>query len=143
MANDRPESATQLATQFARSVTRALQSRAVRLGFSPGQFPVLLELWEEEGLTQRQLLDRVDVEQATMANTLARMERDGLIERRVHPRDRRAQQIFLTEKARAMREEALTLAREAEDAVFSGFRRFEKELLKEFIRWAIANARKL
>jgi DNA-binding MarR family transcriptional regulator len=143
MANDRPESATQLATQFARSVTRALQSRAVRLGFSPGQFPVLLELWEEEGLTQRQLLDRVDVEQATMANTLARMERDGLIERRVHPRDRRAQQIFLTEKARAMREEALTLAREAEDAVFSGFRRFEKELLKEYIRWAIANARKL
>lgn len=143
MANDRPESATQLATQFARSVTRALQSRAVRLGFSPGQFPVLLELWEKEGLTQRQLLDRVDVEQATMANTLARMERDGLIERRVHPRDKRAQQIFLTEKARAMREEALTLAREAEDAVFSGFRRFEKELLKEYIRWAIANARKL
>lgn len=143
MANDRPESATQLATQFARSVTRALQSRAVRLGFSPGQFPVLLELWEEEGLTQRQLLDRVDVEQATMANTLARMERDGLIERRVHPRDKRAQQIFLTEKARTMREEALVLVREAEDAVFSGFRRFEKELLKEYIRWAIANARKL
>ncbi len=143
MANDRPESATQLATQFARSVTRALQSRAVRLGFSPGQFPVLLELWEEEGLTQRQLLDRVDVEQATMANTLARMERDGLIERRVHPRDKRAQQIFLTEKARTMREEALVLVREAEDAVLSGFRRFEKELLKEYIRWAIANARKL
>jgi DNA-binding MarR family transcriptional regulator len=143
MANDRPESATQLAMQFARSVTRALQSRAVRLGFSPGQFPVLLELWEEEGLTQRQLLDRVDVEQATMANTLSRMERDGLIERRVHPRDKRAQQIFLTERARAMREEALELAREAEDAVFSGFRRFEKELLKEYIRWAIANARKL
>ena len=143
MASDRPESATQLATQLARSVTRALQSRAARLGFSPGQFPVLLELWEEEGLTQRQLLDRVDVEQATMANTLARMERDGLIERRVHPRDKRAQQIFLTEKARVMRDDALALAREAEDAVFSGFRRFEKELLKEYIRWAIANARKL
>jgi DNA-binding MarR family transcriptional regulator len=143
MANDRPESATQLATQFARSVTRVLQTRAAQLGFSPGQLPVLLELWEEEGLTQRQLLDRVDVEQATMANTLARMERDGLIERRVHPRDKRAQQIFLTEKARAMREEALALAGEAEDVVFSGFRRFEKELLKEYMRWAIANARKL
>ncbi len=42
-----------------------------------------------------------------------------------------------------MREEALVLVREAEDAVFSGFRRFEKELLKEYIRWAIANVRKL
>jgi DNA-binding MarR family transcriptional regulator len=143
MAHDRPDSATELATQLARGMTRALQSRAARLGFSPGQLPVLLELWDEEGLTQRQLLDRVDVEQATMANTLARMERDSLIERRVHPSDKRAQQIFLTDKARAMREDALAVAQEAEDAVFSGFRRFEKELLKEYIRWAIANARKL
>ncbi len=78
-----------------------------------------------------------------MANTLARMERDGLIERRVHPQDKRAQQIYLTDKARAMREDALAVAQEAEDAVFSGFRRFERELMKEYIRWAIANARKL
>lgn len=140
---DRSESATWLASQLARGFTRALQARAAKLGFSPGQFPILLELWEEEGLTQRQLLDRVDVEQATIANTLARMERDGLIERRVHPRDKRAQQIFLTDKARSMREEALAAADEAEQAVFHGFRRFEKELLKEYIRWAIANARKL
>lgn len=140
---DRSESATWLASQLARGFTRALQARAAKLGFSPGQFPILIELWEEEGLTQRQLLDRVDVEQATIANTLSRMERDGLIERRVHPTDKRAQQIFLTDKARDMREEALAAAEEAEQAVFRGFRRFEKELLKEYIRWAIANARKL
>ncbi|MBX9469742.1 MarR family transcriptional regulator [Rhizobium sp. WL3] len=140
---DRSESATWLASQLARGFTRALHARAAKLGFSPGQFPILIELWEEEGLTQRQLLDRVDVEQATIANTLARMERDGLIERRVHPTDKRAQQIFLTAKARDMREEALAAADEAEQAVFRGFRRFEKELLKEYIRWAIANARKL
>ncbi|MFN3718219.1 MAG: MarR family winged helix-turn-helix transcriptional regulator [Rhizobium rhizophilum] len=140
---DRSESATWLASQLARSFTRALHARAAKLGFSPGQFPILIELWEEEGLTQRQLLDRVDVEQATIANTLSRMERDGLIERRVHPTDKRAQQIFLTAKARDMREDALAAADEAEQAVFRGFRRFEKELLKEYIRWAIANARKL
>lgn len=140
---DRSESATWLASQLARGFTRALHARAAKLGFSPGQFPILIELWEEEGLTQRQLLDRVDVEQATIANTLSRMERDGLIERRVHPTDKRAQQIFLTAKARDMREDALAAADEAEQAVFRGFRRFEKELLKEYIRWAIANARKL
>ncbi|KPF44411.1 MarR family winged helix-turn-helix transcriptional regulator [Rhizobium sp. G187] len=142
MVRQRPETAISLATQFARGMTRAVQLRAARLGFSPGQFPILIELWAEEGLTQRQLLDRVDVEQATIANTLSRMERDGLVERRVHPKDKRAQQIFLTEKARAMREEAQTAVAEAEDAVFAGFRRFEKELLKEYIRWAIANSGK-
>ena len=79
----------------------------------------------------------------SLTGVLTRMERDGLIERRAHPRDKRAQQIFLTDKARDMREEALAAAEEAEQAVFQGFRRFEKELLKEYIRWAIANARKL
>ena len=47
-----------------------------------GQFAVLLELWAGDGLTQKELVERLDVEQATMANTLARMVRDGLVERR-------------------------------------------------------------
>ena len=78
-----------------------------------------------------------------MANTLSRMERDGLIERRPHPTDRRAQLVFLTGKARDMKDEALSAADEADQALFAGFRRFEKELMLEYIRWAIDNARKL
>lgn len=137
------DSPTYLASQLARGFSRALQIRAARLGFSPGQFPILLELWSEEGLTQKQLLERVDVEQATMANTLARMERDGLIERKPHPKDKRAQLVYLTDKARSMKDEALTAAAEADQSLFQGFRRFEKELMLEYIRWAIENARKL
>lgn len=137
------DSATYLAAQLAKGFSRSLQAKAAKLGFSPGQFPILLELWDEEGLTQAQLLERVDVEQATMANTLSRMQRDGLIERRPHPKDKRAQLIYLTDKARAMREEAISVASEADDALFEGFRRFERELMLEYIRWAIENARKL
>ena len=143
MAFNRSDSATYLAGQLAKEFARALQTRAAKLGFSAGQFPILLELWNEEGLTQKQLLERVDVEQATMANTLARMERDGLIERRPHPSDRRAQLVFLTVKARDLRDEALSAASEADQALFAGFRRFEKELMLEYMRWAIENARKL
>ncbi|MHA7969283.1 MarR family winged helix-turn-helix transcriptional regulator [Rhizobium terricola] len=143
MAFNRSDSATYLAGQLAKEFARALQTRAAKLGFSAGQFPILLELWNEEGLTQKQLLERVDVEQATMANTLARMERDGLIERRPHPSDRRAQLVFLTIKARNLKDEALSAASEADQALFAGFRRFEKELMLEYMRWAIENARKL
>jgi DNA-binding MarR family transcriptional regulator len=139
MAFDRMESATYLASLLAKSFSRALQERGHKLGFAPGQFPVLLELWSEEGLTQKQLLDRMDIEQATMANTLARMERDGLIIRKKHPTDKRAQQIFLTDKARQMETEAKEAALAADQSLFSGFRRFERELLLEYMRMAIAN----
>lgn len=142
MAHNLMDSATYLANLLAKGFSRSLLAKAADLGFSPGQFPVLIELWNADGLTQREILDRLDIEQATLANTLARMERDGLIDRRPHPTDRRATQNYLTEKGRAIEAEAIIAAEEADQALFKGFRRFEKELMLEYMRWAIENARK-
>lgn len=143
MTFETTDSALYLANQLAKTLSRALAKRAAELGFSPGQFPVLQSLWQEDGLTQRQLLDKLDIEQATLANTLARMERDALITRRPHPRDRRAQIIELTERGRSLEQLATHAAAQADEDLFKGFRRFEKELLKEYMRMALANARQL
>jgi DNA-binding MarR family transcriptional regulator len=137
------DSATYLSSLLAKGFSRSLLSRASELGFSPGQFPVLIELWNEDGLTQREILDRLEIEQATLANTLARMERDGLIRREPHPKDKRAVRNFLTDKSRTIEADAMAAAKEADQALFKGFRRFEKELMLEYMRWAIDNARKL
>jgi len=143
MGFNRMDSAAYLASQMAKGFARALQQRAAKLGFSPGQFPILLELWSEDGLTQKQLLDRIDIEQATMANTLSRMERDGLVERRPHPSDKRAQLIYLTNKATAMQAEAIEAAMAADTDLLKNFRQFERELLLEYIRRVLENARQL
>ncbi|TWF52881.1 MarR family winged helix-turn-helix transcriptional regulator [Neorhizobium alkalisoli] len=143
MAFDRSHSATYLAGQLAKGFARSLQKRSLSLGFSPGQFPVLLELWQEDGLTQKQLLDRLEVEQATLANTLARMERDGLIARVKHPSDKRAQIITLTEAGRALEMSAVEAAADADAALFSGFKRFERDLMIEYMRMIVENSRKL
>lgn len=137
------DSAAYLASQMAKGFARALQQRAAKLGFSPGQFPILLELWSEDGLTQKQLLERVDIEQATMANTLSRMERDGLVERRPHPTDKRAQLIFLTDKAAAIEAEAIEAAMASDTDLLKDFRNFERELLLEYIRRILENAKHL
>lgn len=109
---DRRRSAGYLANHMARLFAQRLHERIRPLGLAPGQFVTLLELWEGDGLTQRELVERLDVEQATMANTLARMERDGLIERRAHETDARAKTVHLTTKAVALREPAQAAARE-------------------------------
>ena len=69
-------------------------------GVTQGQLPVLCCLHVEEGQTQAELCQKVQVEQPTMANTLWRMERDGLIRRTTSDRDKRQSQIFLTEQTR-------------------------------------------
>jgi DNA-binding MarR family transcriptional regulator len=111
MAFDKTRSAGFLANHMARLFAKGLQQNIKPLGLAPAQFMTLLALWEEDGLTQRELVGRLDVEQATMANTLTRMERDGLIERRAHPEDGRSQSIHLTPKAVALRGPATDAAR--------------------------------
>lgn len=143
MAHNLMDSATYLANLLAKGFSRSLSTKASDLGFSPGQYPVLIELWNVDGMTQREILDRLDIEQATLANTLARMERDGLIVRKPHPTDKRAMRNFLTERGRAIEAEALIAAEEADQVLFRGFRRFEKELMLEYMRWAIENSKKL
>lgn len=91
---------------LARLFAQALERRITPLGLSPGQFPAMLVLWESPGISQGELARKVAVEQPTMANTLNRMERDGLIERRPDPDDRRRMLIYPTQHALALRDRA-------------------------------------
>ncbi len=101
MAFDRNLSAGYLVNHAARLFARALDAGLSPLGISTGPFPLLLHLWDRDGLTQRDLVKLLGYEQPTVAATLSRMERDGLIERRPDPHDGRAQRIWLTAKGRA------------------------------------------
>lgn len=127
-------SAGYLINHMARLFAKELQHRIAPLGIVVGQFPILLELWLKDGVTQKDLLSKIDVEQATLANTLNRMERDGLIRRTKSPTDARAQLIWLTEKAVALRDSAyesaqnvnanaLQVLSEPERAQFMGYMR--------------------
>jgi DNA-binding MarR family transcriptional regulator len=70
---------------------------------------------------------QIDVEQATLANTLARMERDGLIVREDHPSDGRAKIIRLTDKARGLREAATRAAMAQNQLALSGLSEAERK----------------
>ncbi len=110
MTFDKDTSAGYLVNHVARLFASGLKDRIAPLGLTIGQFPILLELWIGDGVTQRELLKNLALEQATLANTLNRMERDGLIVRRKHPSDARSQQIWLTPKGRMSRDEAYQAA---------------------------------
>jgi DNA-binding MarR family transcriptional regulator len=105
---------------LARILEQALRKQIEPLGVVPGQFAQLLALYEEDGLTQTELCDRVRIEQPTMANTLARMERDGLIERVPDPHDRRRSRVMLTPRARRLRTRLVAAAQDVNAAATEG-----------------------
>lgn len=134
MTSFKTSSAGYLANHVARLFARELAEAVRPLGLAPAQFMVLLELWRDEGLTQKDLVGRLDVEQATMAATLARMERDGLIERRPDQTDARARRIQLTARARALQEPALAAAKDVNARALTGFSEAEREVLLSGLR---------
>jgi DNA-binding MarR family transcriptional regulator len=134
----RDESAGFLVNHMGRLFANALHARIRPLGLAPAQFMTLLELWEGDGLTQRDIARRLDVEQATMANTLARMERDGLIVRRASPSDARSQTVHLTRRALALREPAMEAAKAVNAAALAGLSDDDREKFLATMRGTIA-----
>jgi DNA-binding MarR family transcriptional regulator len=91
--------------RLARLFEAALRARIAAHGVVPGQFPALLALYEHDGRTQRELCQIASVDQSTMAKTLARMKRDGLIREEPDPQDGRRIRYLLTPAARALEPE--------------------------------------
>jgi DNA-binding MarR family transcriptional regulator len=84
----------------ARLTNKAARIRLGSIGAWPGQISVLVWLLEEEGVTQKELVERASIEQSTMAEHLDRLEADGLVYRERDKEDGRKYRIFLTDKAK-------------------------------------------
>ena len=138
MTDFKSKSAGYLANHMARLFERELFRRIDPIGLAPAQFMTLLELWEGDGITQQNLRLRLDVEQATMANTLKRMERDGMITRRPHATDKRARLIYLTDKAHALHHQAITAAKALNAQALGGLSTQEQDQLVSLMRRVIS-----
>ncbi len=99
---ERERSLGYLVNLAGRLFAKGLDRRLAAYGVTIGQFPLLLILWEEERLTQSEIARRIDIEQPTVANTLKRMERDGLVTTAPDPAHSRRVLISLTERGRAL-----------------------------------------
>jgi DNA-binding MarR family transcriptional regulator len=123
-----------LVNALARAFTRALADRIRPHGVTPAQWAVLLVLWAEDGQTQTVLSRRVAIETPTMVRTLDRMERDGLVERRRDPRDRRRVNVTLTEQGRSLRDVLVPCAVAVNEVATSDMDREERLQAVEYVR---------
>ena len=72
-----------------------------KTGVTFGQWKILAMLSREDGLTQKEIADRCEVEGPTLIPIIDKMEKEGVVTRKVDSEDRRINRIFLTTKADA------------------------------------------
>lgn len=91
-----------------RAIVRAYAPLLEPLGLTYPQYVTLLVLWEDDGLSVKQLGERLGLDSATLTPLLKRLEQQGVVERRRDVEDERVVRIHLTQVGR-------TLQRKAED----------------------------
>lgn len=96
---ERERSAGYLTNWAARLFAKGMDRRLRDVGLSSGQLPLFFALGDGRALSQKALVEIASIEQSTMAATLSRMERDGLIERTANPDDGRSALFKLTPAA--------------------------------------------
>jgi len=114
-----------------RALQRFLQFKIEPHGIPLGMWYFLRALWHEDGLTQRELSDRVGTMEPTTLSAILIMEKKGLVRRVRNQDDRRKWHIHLTPKGRALKTRLLPLAREVVDTAVQNLSRGEvTQLLK-------------
>ena len=111
------------AAQLARLLANRLRDGLAPLGLQPAQAAALIEIGRAEGLTQKQLVERLDVEQPGVARTLNGLEAEGWITRQ--SKVGRSQGLYLTDKARAVVPDAARITAEINRAALSELSRTE------------------
>ena len=96
-------------------------------------------LWTEDGLSQRELSARVGMMEPTTVIALRSMEKSGLIRRVRSADDKRRSQVWLTPKAKRLRNELLALARGITDEAEARVSRDELALFRRVIARMTAN----
>jgi DNA-binding MarR family transcriptional regulator len=77
------------------------------MGLTHPQYLVMLALWEHEPVSVKDLSRMLQLEPATLSPLLKRLEAAGLLRRDRSRADERSLAVALTDKGRALREQAL------------------------------------
>jgi DNA-binding MarR family transcriptional regulator len=112
-----------------RYLQRALQARIAPLGVTTGMWWFLRVLWNEDGLTQRELSRRVGTSEPTTRTAIQAMEGSGYVHRVWDTTDRRKLSITLTNAGRALERKLLPAGIEVVAIATKGFTVRERDFL--------------
>ncbi len=99
-----------LVKDVSRALIKALQAQLAEHGVSFGHWSFLRVLWEQDGLTQRELSEQAGVMEPTTFTALKAMEKLGYVTRDQMPENRRKVFVHLTPLGRGLRDRLVPLA---------------------------------
>ena len=118
----------------ARALRTYVDQRAREHGMTRAQWAVLARLERDEGMMQTEMAEALEIQPISLVRLVDRLCEQGLVERRPHPTDRRANCLYLTDAGRDRLIEMVPLAREISANVLASFSEQDvAELLRRLV----------
>lgn len=120
-----------LISDISRLMRRRFDERARQVGATRAQWRTLTTLSRHEGVNQGALAELLEVEPITLCRMIDRLEESGLVERRRDPADRRAWQLFLTDKAGPILADLRSMADDLFEQMLDGLPQARRDALAD------------
>jgi len=91
------------------AMTQTYKDHLEALGLTYTQYTILMILWESDGLTLKEVADRLGQKSGSLTPVIKRMETDDLVLRERGQIDDRQLNIILTDKGKSLQAEAMTV----------------------------------
>jgi DNA-binding MarR family transcriptional regulator len=112
---------------------RRFAERMAEIGLHPRMWGAMNVLAAEGPITQQALGQRAGIDPSSMVATIDELEAKGLVERRPHPTDRRANVLHLTETGEETLRRGRGVAARAQDELLAGLTKEERAQLHELL----------
>lgn len=103
---------------FNRVLVKNFKENGIEL--SREQWSVLAVLWENNGCSQQHIAEKSFRDRPSVTRLIDNMEKDGLVERKPDPNDRRSNLIFLTQKGKDLEDKIIPLVNKTVEESYQG-----------------------
>lgn len=105
-----------------------------KYGFTSSQLSVLSQLWKQNGLTQKEIAEKLQIKPPSLTGLLDILEAKGCLIRSEDKVDARIKRIYLTKEGQELRLKSLEIVDEMEELLCKGFTKEEKLLLLSWLK---------
>ena len=114
-------------------IDEELSRQLKSLGLSRIQFPIMMVLLEEEGLTQAEIGKRIYMPGYATSRNIDQLEHKNLVQRRLHESSRRSHRIYLTSPGKKLAPQLFSVANAISDKLLDALEGEEKHLFKTLL----------
>lgn len=133
------ESIGRLISHLHRQIHRYIDRKLEGYGIGSGQFPFLMRLYRNDGINQEMLARSLDVDKATSARAIKKLEDAGYVRRGRDAADSRAYRIVLTRQGKNLEPVMRRISSELREVALAGFTDEERRRALRMLRRMIQN----